>query len=457
MTYPPLARFTLAALTLCLSIPMSHSQEPAPSPAAIPAHFSNPVSDAYLADPQCFYYQGTYYAVGTGQSEAGDETLPDKVIPMIKSRDLQHWEPVGHLLTPPSEERGGSFWAPEIHLDNATFYLYYASNGGGKDDKGFHLRVATSKNPEGPYTDTGHPLTDLARNNFAIDATAFRDDDGQWYLFYATDFYDSDATTFRGTALVMDKLKTMTELDGHPQTVMRAHWSWQLYLHNRLMGGVRADWYTLEGPCVTKHGGKYYCFYSGGNYANDTYGVDYLVADQITGPWRETGQYRGPPDHAKRSQPGHWAGPQRPRHRPGRPRLHRLPRLEQGNDPPPDVGRPTGMDRPRPAGRPFRRPHPAMQPFGGGTAWAKTLIARMSADFTSPLFPGCTSSGFLVPELSLEMHPSAKLYFVCPVPPFCVLTNLVEASPFLILPPSTCSPKPARPSPFSSSPWASSC
>ena len=299
---PPSACLTLAAFTLLLS-PMSYSQEPTPSPA-IPAQFSNPVSDVYLADPQCFYYQGTYYAVGTGKSESGNEKLPDKVIPMLRSRDLQRWEPVGHLLTPPPEERGGSFWAPEVHYADGTFYLYYHADGQGK---GFHIRVATSQTPEGPYVDTGHPLTDLAHNNFAIDSTAFRDADGQWYLFYATDFYDSDATTFRGTALVMDKLKTMTELAGHPQTVMRAHWSWQLYLHDRLMGGVRADWYTLEGPCVARHDGKYYCFYSGGNFANDTYGVDYLVADQITGPWRETGQSRGP--QIMRTVPGQVIGP----------------------------------------------------------------------------------------------------------------------------------------------------
>ncbi len=278
------------------------SEEPAIAP--LPAQFSNPVSDVYLADPQCFYYQGTYYAVGTGQAEAGDEKLPDRVIPMIKSRDLQHWEPVGHLLEPPAEEKGGSFWAPEVHYNDGTFYLYYHADGNGH---GFRIRVATSDSPEGPYTDTGSPLTDVLKNNFAIDSTAFRDDDGQWYLFYATDFYDSDATTFRGTALVVDRLKSMTELEGHPQTVMRAHWQWQLYLRHRLMGGVRADWYTLEGPAVIKHDGKYYCFYSGGNYANDTYGVDYLVADHIDGPWRETGEFRGP--QIMRTVPGKVIGP----------------------------------------------------------------------------------------------------------------------------------------------------
>lgn len=223
---------------------------------------------------------------------------------MVKSRDLQHWEEVGPVLEPPPDEKGGSFWAPEVAFHDGVFYLYYHASGNGN---GFRIRVATSKTPEGPYVDTGRPMTDVKANAFAIDSDAFRDDDGQWHLFYATDFYDSDAHTFRGTALVVDRMKSMTELAGQPQVVMRAHWPWQIYERDRLMGGKSADWYTLEGPCVVKRGGQYYCFYSGGNYQNDTYGVDYLVADRINGPWREAGEHRGP--QIMRSVPGKVIGP----------------------------------------------------------------------------------------------------------------------------------------------------
>ncbi len=269
-----------------------------------PNTFSNPVYRAYLADPFCLLHDGTYYAVGTGETVTHAAHASGRVVPMLRSKDLQHWEPVGPVLVPPPEEVGGSFWAPELAYHDGTFYLYYHPNGNGH---GFHIRVATSTMPEGPYTDTGRPMTDVRRNPFAIDATTFRDDDGQWYMYYATDFYDADATTFRGTALVVDRMKSMTELADHPQTVMRAHWQWQIYERDRLMGGLRADWYTLEGPCVTKHDGKYYCLYSGGNYQNETYGVDYLVADHPMGPWREAGQFRGP--QVTRTMPGKIIGP----------------------------------------------------------------------------------------------------------------------------------------------------
>jgi len=38
------------------------------------------------------------------------------------------------------------------------------------------------------------------------------------------------------------------------------------------------DWHTLEGPFVRKHDGRYYCFYSGGRWETESYGVDYGVA-----------------------------------------------------------------------------------------------------------------------------------------------------------------------------------
>ena len=261
--------------------------------------FANPVHDGYLADPFCFRQGDWYYAVGTGKAECGSPAFDGPVVPMVRSRDLRRWEPLGRVLELPAQPFE-CFWAPEIAECHGRFYMYYHPCLPGR--LSYHIRVAVADRPEGPYRDCGTPLTDIERNPFAIDAHPFRDEDGQWYLFYATDFLDYDATTFRGTALVVDRLVSMTRLAGEPQVVMRAHWPWQRYEAQQRSHGVVADWYTLEGPTVRKHGGHYYCFYSGGNYQNDTYGVDWLEADSVTGPWREVGRERGP--QLMRSVPG---------------------------------------------------------------------------------------------------------------------------------------------------------
>ncbi len=73
------------------------------------------------------------------------------------------------------------------------------------------------------------------------------------------------------------------------------------------MYGDIYDWHTLEGPCVRKHAGRYYCFYSGGRWETENYGVDYAVADQVMGPYTDAGNETGA--RVLRSAPGHLLGP----------------------------------------------------------------------------------------------------------------------------------------------------
>jgi GH43 family beta-xylosidase len=73
------------------------------------------------------------------------------------------------------------------------------------------------------------------------------------------------------------------------------------------MYGRNWDWHTLEGPCVCKHNGRYYCFYSGGCWQNDSYGVDYGVADNVMGPYSDAGNEDGP--RVLKTVPNHVIGP----------------------------------------------------------------------------------------------------------------------------------------------------
>jgi len=117
----------------------------------------------------------------------------------------------------------------------------------------------------------------LTHEDFAIDAHVFTDDDGQRYLFYATDFLEHSHI---GTGTVVDRLIDWTRLEGSPRPVTRAKYDWQVYDPQRKeKGGVR--WHTVEGPSVLKHKGHYYEMYSGGNWQNTSYGVSFAVTDDI--------------------------------------------------------------------------------------------------------------------------------------------------------------------------------
>lgn len=236
-----------------------------------------PRHDGSFADPFVLAWRGRYYAYGTGLHghEAGGQ---GRAFEVLSSADLERWESHGGALTPLSDQPQ-DYWAPEVAEQGGTFYLYYSV---GTGDQGHHLRVATAPHPLGPFTDQGLNLT--PGEAFAIDPHPFVDQDGRWYLFYARDLLEGERV---GTSLaVMPMLNPLTP-GGPPTTVLRASGDWQLYRRGREMYGQVYDWHTLEGPFVVRRGGRYVCFYSGGAWTNDTYGVGYAVADHPLGPWRE--------------------------------------------------------------------------------------------------------------------------------------------------------------------------
>jgi len=239
-----------------------------------------PVHPGYFADP--FVLRTTrdgYVAYGTFPPDAPDRTEADtREFRVMTSPDLEHWTLRGGALEPLPVEAGTDYWAPEVAEVDGRFYMYFSVGHGFHDH---HLRVAVSQDPVGPFVDAGVDLTPSAL--FAIDPHPFRDEDGTWYLFYAHDVLDGDRV---GTMLAVDRLVSMTEVAGEPTTILRPDDDWQIFLRQREMYGKVHDWHTLEGAFVRRRGDRYYCFYSGGNWENETYGVAWAEADHPLGPWR---------------------------------------------------------------------------------------------------------------------------------------------------------------------------
>jgi beta-xylosidase len=265
---------------------------------AAPPTYVNPVYAGYLADPFVWRCGDAFYAVGTGAAEAAGVAVSAStptVFPLLRSRDLVQWTESGHALVRPDASLGNAFWAPEVVEADGRWYLYYSV---GHDDRLHQLRVAVSERPTGPYVDVG-ALTSPDDVPFAIDPHPYRDVDGRWYLFHARDFLDPIDEAGRearcGTALVVSPLRDMTTLGDGVRTVARARCDWQRYAAHRTMYGRQFDWHTLEGPSVIRTAeGRYYCLYSGGGWQTDTYGVDYVVAPSIDGPWSDDGSEQGP-------------------------------------------------------------------------------------------------------------------------------------------------------------------
>jgi arabinan endo-1,5-alpha-L-arabinosidase len=265
--------------------------------------YTNPVFAADMPDPSVKKFGRYYYAFGT----TGNRRLPDgRIFTLLRSHDFAHWDKLGGALIPPRSNTNYQYWAPEITENRGRYYLYYAM--GDDDPEHFVIRVAISSKPEGPYLDSGAVLMDCQKNRFTIDPFPFRDVNGQWYLFYACDFPFDSPGYHAGTGIRVNRLLNMTTPGNDCRTVVRPAFDWTLYQANRRMdvfGRTFAEWHTIEGPCVVKHEGKYYCFYSGANWRTSRYGVDYVVADNPLGP------YTGAGDHARvlHSVPGKVFGP----------------------------------------------------------------------------------------------------------------------------------------------------
>jgi beta-xylosidase len=273
------------------------------TPASAKSCHTNPVYGSYFADPFVWKHEDTYYAIGTGALEAGGQTL-GKIFPVLHSADFFQWQFASNALVRPEQGLGENFWAPAVAFTDGRFYLYYSV---GHGDHHHQLRVAVSDSPQGPYKDLGRPLLKPDASPFAIDPHPFQDEDGRWYMFYARDFLDVSPHARAGTALMVAPMKSMTELDGPGTVVLRARSDWQRFQAGRNLYGRTWDWHTLEGPCVHKHEGRYYCFYSGGCWEDDTYGVDYGIADSVLGPYSDAGNETGP--RVLRTVPGQVVGP----------------------------------------------------------------------------------------------------------------------------------------------------
>jgi GH43 family beta-xylosidase len=255
-------------------------------PQSVDEYPKEPIWSGYLADPFAFEFNGTYYMIGTGPGLNGTQYT----FPSLVSNDLITWKYAGDVLNIIEQpDQPSSYWAPEIAEKDNMFYLFYSA---GFNDGKHRLRVASSILPLGPYNDSQSiELTDVTKLSFAIDPHPFLDKtDGQWYLFYSRDFLDTNNDYRVGTGIVVDRLiNNMTRLAGNETMVIRAKHDWQVYEHNRSIYDHIYDWYTLEGATTwQQESGVYICFYSGGNWQNTSYGVDYGVSySSPMGPYKE--------------------------------------------------------------------------------------------------------------------------------------------------------------------------
>ncbi|NGN64533.1 family 43 glycosylhydrolase [Streptomyces sp. A7024] len=232
---------------------------PAPAGAADEqGTYANPVTQGVVdtfPDPAVIKGKdGYWYAYGTENpvfQSRGENT--ERKLPILKSRDMAHWEYAGEVFTPesqPSWHDKSRLWAPDVRYSGGKYHLSYSVPG--KDTVG----VATAPTPTGPWTDQGAMLpkpSGCATGN--IDQATFTDDDGTAYLYWGS--YDT---------LCVAKLNAdRTRIKGKVTEIAKGS--------------------QMEGGYVIRHGRYYYLLYSDAGCCDGAYSGYQIKAGRSTSPF----------------------------------------------------------------------------------------------------------------------------------------------------------------------------
>ena len=142
----------------------------------------NPIFQGMYADPEVAVMGGKYWIFPTYSAPYDDQLYFDA----FSSTDLVNWTKHEKVI----EQKNISWlrralWAPSIIEANGKYYLFFGANDVHEGEVG-GIGVAVSDKPEGPYVDAlGKPLiNEIVNGAQPIDQFVFRDDDGQYYMFY---------------------------------------------------------------------------------------------------------------------------------------------------------------------------------------------------------------------------------------------------------------------------------
>jgi len=262
------------------------------------------IRSIYTADPSAHVFNGKIYIypshdidAGIAENDNGDHFAMRDY--HILSMDNINGPVTDHGVALDIKNipwAGRQLWAPDCAYKNGVYYLYFPV----KDKKDvFHIGVATSKDPAGPFKAEPQPM----KGSFSIDPAVFTDTDGQSYMYFGgiwggqlqrwatgkyqpngskTDLQKDDAPAL--SCKVVKLNADMKQFEGPVKDVII------LDEKGRPLLGKDHDRRFFEGSWMHKYKGKYYFTYSTG----DTHYLAYATGDKPFGPFRYKGIFLKP-------------------------------------------------------------------------------------------------------------------------------------------------------------------
>jgi beta-xylosidase len=263
--------FALAALLTAATASISTASAAAPDAPPLA-----PVLRVDFPDPFILPHDGRFFAYATNTSKGREN------VQMASSTDLVSWEPVKDRKNPkqlhdampvlPAWVKRGHTWAPEVLKTETGFVLYFTA----RDKKTGRQCVGTavSADPLGPFTSSAaRPLVCQEELGGTIDASPFRDADGQLYLYFKN---DGNAVK-KPTEIFAQRLsRDGLSLTGEPVSLLRNDKPWEAH--------------AIEAPTMVRTSGGYTMLFSANDFGwqkhrrLSPYAVGYARCEGPMGP-----------------------------------------------------------------------------------------------------------------------------------------------------------------------------
>lgn len=254
------------------------------------------VKHIFTADPSAHVFNGKIYIYPSHDIEAGVKENDNGDHFDMRDYHILSMDSIGGKVTDHGVAldiknipwAGRQLWAPDAAFKNGTYYLYFPVKD--KTDV-FHIGVATSSSPTGPFKAEKEPIS----GSYSIDPCVFKDDDGSFYMYFGgiwggqlqrwnNNHYDAHAGLRKSNEEAIlprvarlssdmkhfsEEVKAIKIVDDNGKTFLESN----------------NDKRFFEAAWMHKYKGHYYFSYSTG----DTHKICYAVGDNPYGPFTYKG------------------------------------------------------------------------------------------------------------------------------------------------------------------------
>lgn len=250
----------------------------------------------YMADPSVHVFNGRLYIYPSHDRESGipendnGDHFDMNDYHVLSTDDVMQGEIVDHgvaLKVSDIPWAGRQLWDCDIACKDGKYYLYFPLKD--RNDI-FRMGVAISDKPEGPFI----PQPDPIRGSYSIDAAVFRDDDGNYYMYFGG-IWGGQLQRYRDNKAIENPCLPADNEPALPSRVVKLSDNMLEFAEEpRPVIVLEEDGKPLfagdphrffEASWMHKYKGKYYFSYSTG----DTHLLCYAVGDNPYGPFTYQG------------------------------------------------------------------------------------------------------------------------------------------------------------------------